>query len=1209
MLSAFNNTHDGNDVCSAHHHHHHPPPSFPTALWRAATANNPGGAPPHPLFPYAWPLSYQSAPQWVAVFSAVMSVWVASFILRCTPAVASRAAAARLAKNRALQAAALTWHRAEVAKGKDGLPEAARLFALLYDEEREAPTADDGDLPLARAVEGLLRRAAAKELRKAVRLTRQARFPDDGDGGGDGGGGNSDGDGGDGDGDGGDGDGDGAATSTADLSKALAEHASGEKLHDAVERTDKWQEQLGGKMPSAQSSSGGGANAPAPAHPLASVRQLARAKSLLRRVYRAQSTNRRELYRLIRPALPHMLVGGAAAVVNCCLRGVFHSIGGWTRCLELALEGDRAASVQAIFVLWLGHLAIECIERIDSSYVFRAQALFTARIREGVLTAMLTQDYEFFDRHAPGVLQDRLDRDSAELGENLVRFPQRLLHRVAWIGVNVLFVVQTAPSTLLLPALAPLLVTLPLQYYCFKANRRSEARQSKAQERAVATTSEILREIKTVRQFAMEPAECCRFAESEGLLAHAAEAMQGQRQLTDWLFWSAFCTGLFATMCAGLGYVERREMKVSALLDIVFRINCHISFPLRDMIDELPLFARLLRPLGRICDLLQANPRIEPGAAPSFVVAASAPELAAVLACCDTTATVGDATSVGGAAGSATCTGGSSSGGGGGGGAFTALRRALPPSLRTSAVAPAQGAHVTALLAADSHYVRVHGDSSAVLDKALSAAAAAAAAAKAAAAAAAAAEGGSGGSAAPPLAFPVRVIFSRGLRPARFRGKIEFRDVTWAPPTDSRRTVLTGASFVVHPGEKVALVGPTGCGKSSCMGLLQRLYEPDGGVILLDDVPIGDYDVHFLRSRVVIVDQSTVLFNASIRDNVAYGLPRAPSDAEVVQACKDAKAWEFIAEKPDGLMTMVMDGGKNLSGGQRQRLAIARAMIRRPDVILLDEATSALDNENEALVQEALDAFARRGSALVIAHRLSTIKDADRICVIDRGRVVEAGSHDALLAKAKAEAEAADAEAERNAAATGGCTATVAAVPGAHAAGGDAVTVGAALALAAPAAAAVAAVAAAVAEELILGAPPPSPPSLQQCVSDDSSGSSPRKSPRSVQRSPGGALDMGMPPMRRARTEGTKPVAAAPKAVASYARLWNAATGEQGKKSLDEIRAKMADLQHEMAQLRRRAQGMLRIKNALLSPAQQQQQQQQQQLLQPTLARQISVTC
>merc|ERR1711988_1762953 len=157
------------------------------------------------------------------------------------------------------------------------------------------------------------------------------------------------------------------------------------------------------------------------------------------------------------------------------------------------------------------------------------------------------------------------------------------------------------------------------------------------------------------------------------------------------------------------------------------------------------------------------------------------------------------------------------------------------------------------------------------------------------------------------------------------------------------------------------------------MSLLQRLYDPLEGQILIDDVPLQAYDLTFLRSRIVIVDQFTVLFKATIKDNLTYGMDPVPSDEQIVQACKDARAWEFISDKPDKLLTMLDSGGSNLSGGQKQRLAIARAMIRSPDVILLDEATSALDNENEAKVQEALDALARRGSALVIAHRLSTV--------------------------------------------------------------------------------------------------------------------------------------------------------------------------------------------------------------------------------------------
>ena len=180
------------------------------------------------------------------------------------------------------------------------------------------------------------------------------------------------------------------------------------------------------------------------------------------------------------------------------------------------------------------------------------------------------------------------------------------------------------------------------------------------------------------------------------------------------------------------------------------------------------------------------------------------------------------------------------------------------------------------------------------------------------------------------------------------------------------------------------------------MSLLQRLYDPHEGTILIDGHDLKDYDIRFLRSRIVIVDQFTVLFNVTIFDNLTYGM-NGVSHEEVVQACKDAKAWDFIQKKPDGLYTVIQDGGKNLSGGEKQRLAIARAMVRKPDVILLDEATSALDNKNEALVQAALDTFTQKGSALVIAHRLSTIMDSDKIIVIDEGEKVEEGSHEQLL--------------------------------------------------------------------------------------------------------------------------------------------------------------------------------------------------------------------
>merc|ERR1719387_689492 len=158
------------------------------------------------------------------------------------------------------------------------------------------------------------------------------------------------------------------------------------------------------------------------------------------------------------------------------------------------------------------------------------------------------------------------------------------------------------------------------------------------------------------------------------------------------------------------------------------------------------------------------------------------------------------------------------------------------------------------------------------------------------------------------------------------------------------------------------------------MSLLLRLYQPQKGQIKIDGRSIEDYDVNYLRSRMVIVDQHTVLFRMTLRENITFGLQRDKGDDEIQRTCEEACAWDFIQEKPDKLMTDVTTGGGNLSGGQRQRLAIARAMIRNPDIILLDEATSALDVKNETVVQKALDKLAKQGSALVIAHRLSTIR-------------------------------------------------------------------------------------------------------------------------------------------------------------------------------------------------------------------------------------------
>ena len=229
-----------------------------------------------------------------------------------------------------------------------------------------------------------------------------------------------------------------------------------------------------------------------------------------------------------------------------------------------------------------------------------------------------------------------------------------------------------------------------------------------------------------------------------------------------------------------------------------------------------------------------------------------------------------------------------------------------------------------------------------------------------------------------------------------FKDKVEFRDVHFS--YDESREIIHGVSFEVRKGETVALVGPSGGGKSTLSELMERFYDADSGDILFDGVSIRDYKQDSLRSVMSLVSQETVLFNDTIKSNIALGRPDA-TDEEIVEACKVANAHNFIMESPEGYDTNIGDRGAKLSGGQRQRLSIARAVLKNPEFLILDEATSALDTESEKLVQDALTKVLKGRTSVVIAHRLSTIMNADRIFVIDEGRIVEEGKHEELLAK------------------------------------------------------------------------------------------------------------------------------------------------------------------------------------------------------------------
>ncbi|MGA8029731.1 MAG: ATP-binding cassette domain-containing protein, partial [Bryobacteraceae bacterium] len=234
-------------------------------------------------------------------------------------------------------------------------------------------------------------------------------------------------------------------------------------------------------------------------------------------------------------------------------------------------------------------------------------------------------------------------------------------------------------------------------------------------------------------------------------------------------------------------------------------------------------------------------------------------------------------------------------------------------------------------------------------------------------------------------------------RISKFEKSIRFRDVRFSYPAVSDRIVLDGIDLEIKVGEVVAVVGPSGAGKTTLANLVPRFYDVTGGAVLIDGRDVRDIRLSSLRENISIVAQETFLFNDTVFDNIAYGRPDAKEE-EVFAAAETALAHDFIRQLPAGYQTHVGERGVKLSGGQRQRLAIARALLKDAPILILDEATSHLDTESERLVQQALTALMKRRTVLVIAHRLSTIRQANKIVVLDAHKIVEMGTHDQLIA-------------------------------------------------------------------------------------------------------------------------------------------------------------------------------------------------------------------
>merc|ERR1719387_2659581 len=476
------------------------------------------------------------------------------------------------------------------------------------------------------------------------------------------------------------------------------------------------------------------------------------------------------------------------------------------------------------------------------------------------MSSMVRQDMKFFDVFQSGLLQERLNSDAEQLASRMFHVPNRIIHLI-FLLISVMYTLHSLSPELFYTLVVPIPLVSLASYKIIKFMHRMHKRQRKIGECTAANTMEVLKEIRTVREFAMENEEAEKFAAQSAYRAEIEEYGNALHHIV--LISPLICVfdgmRFFCTYLGGW-YVSVGTLTVGQAIQAGSLAN-DLQHIIRDFFHVTPELVQAFEPLGRVCDMLNSKPKIEP-----------------------------------------------------------------------------------------------HPDS-------------------------------------PPK-----------LRPESFRGEIEFRNVDFTFPAEPMKQILHNLCFTISPGEKVGFVGSTGSGKSTSIKLIERFYEPQAGSITLDGKDIRDYGVHHLRRHMSVVAQDNMLFSTTIRENIIYGLPcerrESITDDEIEEVCRKANAWVFVNEFPRKLETYAGERGVKLSGGQKQRLAIARAIIRNPTIILLDEATSALDSKAEVLVQGALDEMIesnKTGCTIIIAHRLTTVKSCDKIIVMDKGSIKETGPHEELM--------------------------------------------------------------------------------------------------------------------------------------------------------------------------------------------------------------------